>query len=249
MGGRGAINTTGSRNMPTSINKMPQKKPKTAKDFTNIADLRDYAQNTLGVEIGKSMDGMDYSLVQKAVEHYEYLKSEFPQWATVTKLRARNLNPSTNAQTNGNIITVNAMHFNDANKYEARIAQAMQRGYYPKNTTGDTTSVHEMGHTLEQALVDKFNPGTDYYATYDRLDAWNKHKYSKQVISEAAKAVKKTAAGKGKTNDALVAEVSRYATTTRAEAMAECVRDYVINKNNAHPLSQEVWKILKRELG
>lgn len=41
--------------------------------------LRDYEENTLGIKLDKSMDGMDYSLTQRAVEYYEFLKSEFPQ--------------------------------------------------------------------------------------------------------------------------------------------------------------------------
>ena len=238
MGGRGAS---------SGINKSP--KAKTAKDFHNMPKLRDYAENTLGIKLDKSMDGMDYSLTQRAVEYYEFLKSEFPQWATMTEFNAKALNSYTNAETNGYEITVNAAYFDDAAKYNARIAPYTQSGYYPKNTTGDTTVVHEMGHTLEQALVNKFIPGNGFYAAHDRIDAWNKHKYSTKVISEAARAVKKLPSGKGKTNDVLVAEVSKYATTSRAEALAECVRDYVINKTTAHPLSQEVWKILKKELG
>ena len=58
-------------------NKSP--KAKTAKDFHNMPKLRDYAENTLGIKLDKSMDGMDYSLTQRAVEYYEFLKSEFPQ--------------------------------------------------------------------------------------------------------------------------------------------------------------------------
>ena len=59
----------------------------------------------------------------------------------------------------------------------------------------------------------------------------------------------KTAAGKGLTNDQLVAQISRYAAKTRSEAMAEAVADYRANGSRAKPLSQAIWKILKRELG
>lgn len=217
--------------------------------MTDITQLRDYASNTLGIEIGKSMDSVDYSLTQKAVEYYEELKAEFPQWGTMAKIRARALTSGTNAQTNGYVITVNAKYFKDAENYNWKISKYEHSGYYPKNTTGYTTAVHEMAHTLEKAIVEKNIPGADYYAQSDRLAAWNKGTYATKIIGEAAKAVKKTVDGKGKTINTLVAGVSQYATTSRQEALAECVRDYVINKGNAQPLSREVWKILKRELG
>lgn len=54
---------------------------------------------------------------------------------------------------------------------------------------------------------------------------------------------------KGLTNDQLVAQISRYATKNRSEAMAEAVADYRANGSRAKPLSQAIWKILKRELG
>jgi len=46
-----------------------------------------------------------------------------------------------------------------------------------------------------------------------------------------------------------VAQISRYATKNRSEAMAEAVADYRANGSRAKPLSQAIWKILKRELG
>ena len=99
-------------------------------------------------------------------------------------------------------------------------------------------------------MIDKIMPddGT-YLRKYDRVDAWNKKYYSGKIISEAAANAKKTADGKGKLKAQLVSDVSRYATTSTSEALAECVRDYYINKDKAQPLSREVWKILKREFG
>ena len=87
------------------------------------------------------------------------------------------------------------------------------------------------------------------YGTMDRINAWNKHRFATKVVGEAARAAKKTAVGKGLTNDQLVAQISRYATKNRSAAMAEAVADYRANGSRAKPLCQAIWKILKRELG
>lgn len=44
-------------------------------------------------------------------------------------------------------------------------------------------------------------------------------------------------------------EISGYAKTNDSECLAEAVADYILNKDKAAPLSKEIWKILKKELG
>lgn len=252
MGGRGASNTQGSRNMPVKLAaQMPQKpqKPKTAVDMTDISELRTYAKDTLGIKLASTLDNADYGLVQQAVADYEFFKTEFPQWDVMTGIRMQTMNPSENASTNGEIINLSTW-YQKPDAFAQRIDAATARGYYPEGTTNKTTAVHEMGHTFEQALINKYMPDTgSYLDRWDRIDAWNRHVYSKKLISEAAKAAKKTADGKGKKNAELISQVSRYATTNSAETLAECVRDYYINRGNAKPLSREVWNILKKEFG
>lgn len=117
-------------------------------------------------------------------------------------------------------------------------------------TTGNNVVTHESGHILEAALIrrayNNFETRPDYIAgIYD----WNHNTFAKAVVSEAAKAAKKTPDGKGKKVKELISDVSRYAEKTRGETLAECVADYRANGANAKLLSREVWKILKRELG
>lgn len=252
MGGRGASAGLKSGSQ-TAVTQTQRNAPaqKTAKTIDNISDLRTYAKDSLGIELGKSLDTVDYGLVQQAVSDYEFLKSEFPQWdGTVTKLQARQLGKYVNAQTDGKKITLSQQMYSDPTKFANEVAAAESRHYYPKGTTNITTAVHEMGHTFEQAMIDKVMPddGTAL-RRYDRIVAWNNGVYSKKIISEAAKNAKKTPDGKGKLNNQLISDVSRYATTKSSETLAECVRDYYINRQNANPLSREVWKILKREFG
>ena len=258
MGGRGAsAGLKGGANSAQQTTQGPQKiqlQPqiqKTAKSINNIADLRTYAKQNLGLELGKSLDTVDYGLVQQAVSDYEFFKSEFPQWdGTLQKIQARQTRPGVNAETNGTTVTLSQQQYSNPGKFAQVVSAAASRHYYPENTTNKTTAVHELGHTFEQAMINKIMPddGT-FLRKYDRVEAWNKGVYSGKIISEAAASAKKTPGGKGKKKADLIADVSQYATKRSSETLAECVRDYYINRGNAKPLSVEVWKILKREFG
>lgn len=72
------------------------------------------------------------------------------------------------------------------------------------------------------------------------VKAWNKSKEAARIVGQAARQAKKMPDGKGKKNDELVAEVSRYATKNRSEALAERVADYMANGSKAKPLSRAV---------
>ena len=120
----------------------------------------------------------------------------------------------------------------------------LRSNFHPQGTTADSIPVHEAGHILERALIDRKTEWA-MMGTY----AWNKGIASKSIIAEACKAVKRTPDGKGLKNAQLIEQVSRYATKNRSETLAECVADYHANQENARPLSREVWRILKRELG
>lgn len=255
MGGRGAsagLTISAGSGTTTQPQQPPEpQKPKTASEAKDMAELRQVIKDTLGVELGKSLDTIDFGLVKQAAEDLEFFSKEFPQWAgTIKKIQTRQLGSSTNAQTNGTNITLSKQQYGNPTAFATRVANATSRHYYPEGTTNKTTAVHEMGHTFEQAMIDKIMPedGTPM-RRYDRIMAWNKGVYSGKIILEAVKAAKKTPEGKGKLNSQLISDVSGYATTRRSETLAECVRDYYINKDKAQPLSKEVWKILKREFG
>lgn len=121
--------------------------------------------------------------------------------------------------------------------------------FHPAGTKAVHITSHEAGHVLERALIEKTIPGSDFWSQIGRSQAWDKSQCASKVISEAARQAKKTPAGKGKKIDTLIAEVSGYARKNRSETLAECVADYAANGSKARALSQEVWKVLKRELG
>ena len=220
-------------------------------DTKDIGELRQYMQDHYGVTVHGSADKVDFGVVRAAAGEIEALMKEFPQ----ASFGIHELNGSesrSNAYASASMsgkLQLNPNLMGDPAKLDASYAHDVQTHWHPEGTTGAHISSHELGHLLESAMVFKNIRDASYYGTVDRINAWNKHRFATKVVGEAAKAVKKTAAGKGLTNDQLVSQISRYASTNRSEAMAEAVADYRANGSRAKPLSQEIWKILKRELG
>lgn len=218
---------------------------RTAKSYKNIASLRDYAEKDLHIELDKSLDNMDFTLVRSAVESVEWMAKEFPKWVgRVEEIKAGRLSNAI-AQTNGIVVSLSENYY--SNRWVLDDAAALRGfdGMNPKNTNAESIVVHELGHTLERAICAR------YYSENRaaQIIEWDRNTFAKRIVSDAAKAAKKTPEGKGKKNSELISEVSRYATHNRAETLAECVADYYLNRKNAAPLSKAVWAVLKKELG
>lgn len=193
-----------------------------------------------------SLKECDLETVKKACEGVEKIVSEFP-YAQDYFHEIKGENVESNAYAYAEfygIITLNSKKYGSDPDLESSYERDVKANFHPAGTTAKHITSHEAGHILERALIDK-------YVENERLKvkAWNSHTYSGKVISEATKNAKKTAGGKGKRKNKLIAEVSGYANKNRAETLAECVADYAANGDRAKPLSIEVHKILKRELG
>lgn len=235
MGGRGGGSGRGS----------------SALDTKDVGELRQYMQDHCSVTVYSSADKVDFGVLRSAAGELEGLLKEFPQAA----IGIHELNGSesrSNAYASASLsgkLQLNPKMMGDQVKLDQSYENDVRVKWHPDGTSSVHIASHEIGHLLESALVFKNITQTGYYGTMDRISAWNKHRFATKVVSEAARAAKKTAAGKGLTNDQLVAQISRYATKNRSEAMAEAVADYRANGSRAKPLSQAIWKILKRELG
>ncbi len=202
----------------------------------------------------RSLSGQTFENVREAAAAVETIMNEFPQaQGLFHELRGDDLRNGViaNASYSG-VITL-------SNSYFSRTEDGLNRTYdgttakglHPAGTNKSHIATHEAGHILERALIDKhiLSKGNGLLTQLAGADAWRKATMSGKVISEACRLAKKTPAGKGMKNDALIKSVSSYATMNRAETLAECVADYVANGANAKPLSVAVWSVLKRELG
>lgn len=229
----------------------PANPPNSVRDTKNVDELRRYMKDKYDINVDKSVDTLDFGLAKTAAAGIEDVIKEFPLAAGL--FHEISGNPASRsgelacANMNGRI-NLNQKRYDGSTNLAQTYADSTANGFHPAGTTADHISVHEAGHILEVAMIYNRIKDGEFTSRYDRIMAWNKCKYAKELISEAAKLAKKMPDGKGKKIGELIRDVSVYSTYTRSEAMAECVADYTANRQNAKPLSRAVWALLKREL-
>lgn len=241
MGGRGSASKFGANSVAG------------AKSFQSLSD---FMYNNYSIRINPNLAKADLECVKDAVSGIEFILKEFPQvlkGGTPFLFELTDKEGKANAYASASLsgmINLNPDKFTDKAAVDAKYANDVKAGFHPEGTTSAQIATHEAGHLIERMLVHReFGSDNDYGTRVDRVTAWNKSKLSTRIISEAAKAAKKMPSGKGLTDEQLVAQVSRYATKNRSEALAECVADYQANGGKAKALSVAVWNVLKKELG
>lgn len=213
-------------------------------NYKNFKEMQDYFKNKWGVTVDSGIENLDFSAVQPSADGIVNVLNNFPKAHNMFKRLGIGVNGVMGASFNGEI-TFNPQYYDDISNLTDMI-QGATTGFHPKNTGLVETGSHEAGHILERALIEKNGFSGDKTGA---LLSWRECTEAKKVVSEACKAAKKTAEGKGKKNVELIEQVSRYAKKDKSETLAECVSDYMANGEKASILSKEVWKILKRELG
>lgn len=216
----------------------------------NFNELKSIMQSKYGITLMESVRQYDFQTVKSGLSGIATVIDEFPQMANM--IESVTSDSSTNSYAyacysygkDGIRVPKIAIsnHFKDGKALQESLKR--DGDFHPSNTDARSVLAHEAGHALETAITRK-----NYQDAYSQFENRRKRKEATRIVGQAARQVKKTPYGKGKKNNELVAEVSRYATKNRSEALAECVGDYIANGSKAHPLSKAVWSILKKEMG
>lgn len=247
----------------------------TAKDKKSFEDLQKYMSETYKVRIGDSCKGIPMSELQTFAQGIEDVAKEFPKaLEALTNGKfgynitvSTYMSPSSLAHAYAACGADGSIKINPTSKFWGTAGNAaksyqndLKSGYHPKGTTVQQVSSHEAGHALEAALI-KQGLANGTISAWEASTMWNKCTLAKDIIGQATKAIPKGAMYNGKDvsklkGSALRKSLSGYADSkmssggiAHSETLAECVADYVANRDNAHPLSQQVWKILKDKLG
>lgn len=217
--------------------------PQRAEECTDYNELFQYYKRTYNVDFDSSVKRLDFESVKEGMHGIELVIDEFPK-AKGTLKRISTENSGVMCASYNGTINFNPSYYKD--RQSAVNASRSTSGFHPKGNNVVSTASHEMGHLLERTLIEQRN--IDSSDLIGKLE-WRNCTQAKLVVSEACKAAKKTADGKGLRNSQLKKGVSGYATTDDSECLAEAVADYIINRDNASILSRMIWNILKRELG
>lgn len=216
----------------------------------NYDDLEKIIADKYGLTINDSVRKLDIEGVKPATAGIATVIDEFPK----AKEMFSNLSTSKSgmmcAEFNGQI-NFNPTYFKNAKDIDYEMKRSAQSGFHPKNSTSFGCGAHEAGHVLERMLIGIAHPNIrhDWNERIEAATEWSKCTQAQNIVSEACKRAKKTAEGNGLDNATLKSNVSRYAMKNASECLAECVCDYVENKNNASVLSRIVWDMLKEKLG
>lgn len=213
-------------------------------DYHGIKDfdsMEQYLKQKYNINITDDVKKLDFENVKLSTQGIEIVMKEFPQAQTMLKLLSTSDSGVMCASSEGTI-SFNPIYYATGKNGLSSMIMGETTGFHPKNTGIIETGSHEMGHILELALIKKHG------VIFENI-AWNKCTEAKAILKEAYKNAKKTPEGKGLKNFQLASQVSKYALESSSECMAECVADYVANRDNAAILSKELWQILKRELG
>lgn len=226
----------------------------------SAAELEKYMGDKYGIKLDIKRRGLkgdkNFSELRDQVAAVEDIMSEFPKAAPFFKAidsNEKRRSAAASAGLSGEIHLGTA--YTDTELLKNSYYGSAESGFHPAGTTYKDILAHESGHVLEAALLHKkygLMPGSRPTTTADLatwrnvVRDWNKGAVAKDIcttaynnISESKRAANITLARKG---------ISRYATETYSETIAEAVADYRANKNKANPFSIEIWKELKRQL-
>lgn len=205
------------------------------KDFS---DLSQYMKKTFDIDVDKSMLPLELSVVRQPLIGFESMVQTFPElgdYVSVIKTSKSGV-----MACSGEKITFNPAFFSDTTKLADACRQYGSSGWWVNGVTPESIGVHESAHGVEWVLC-KLNPTYSY--DWERVMAYNKCTEAQKIVGQACKSIKKTAYGKGKTNDWLKEQISRYAKDSPSETMAEAFNDVYVNGANANPLSLEIQKL------
>lgn len=209
-----------------------------------LTDLANHLKNDYNASVDSAAIGkLDIDLVKEAMRGFDDIAADFPEvgvnLASITTDKAGVM------ACTGEKITFNPAFFTDKDKLAKTCeAQSKSRGWH-KNASPYSLGVHESAHGVEWALITS-NPSYTYQ--FERITAWNDCTEAKSIVSESCKAVKKTPQGQGKRNAEMIVDISKYASFSPSETMAEAFADVYANGSNAQPLSLEIVKQTKAKM-
>ncbi len=208
--------------------------------------MAEYLSGTYGITLSPSVTALSFKSCREALRGVESVITEFPELGNyIQKVTTRSDGVMS---CSGKTITFNPKFFlgeDSLEKLQKICYTQSESSFWTKNSTVGSMGAHEAGHGIEW-ILDDTNP--DYSFDFQKISAWNKCAEAKAISSQAIKNIKSTPYGKGKKKFDLQSAISRYASKTDSETMAEAFADVYINGENANPLSVEIKKLTIEQL-
>lgn len=222
-----------------------------ALDARNLGELSHYMREHFGVRMDRSVSRVDFEVTREMSGGIEAMLGEFPGLkGSDLRITGRMQGGSAYAGTTveGEVL----LHPGVMSSPEA-VRRAYERdlrsGYHPEGTGTVNIIIHEMGHQIEAELLRRRIPGSSAEAKIKRNEAWRNGTVASELVSKALDRVAPGWHQDGQKAADQIGRISRYAASDPSETVAEAISDYYSNRRNAKPLSKELWRLAKEELG
>lgn len=226
------------------MSKVKEKIEKTSSD-KRYADLSTEWKNDFNIEIDESVKELNYSSVSRALKSLRNMLNQYPEINKYVKRISTSDNGAMVFRPSKNDISLNPEYFKDPEGHSKLIKEQVRKGYWIKGTTIESDMVHEAAHVLEFVIL---NRNINYKNTLQKENAWNNCNESEKIVLEAFNNLRAKDIIKGKRLSRLIDNISRYASESYSETMAEAFSDCFINGNSAHEISKEIKRLVDIKL-
>lgn len=226
------------------MSKVKEKIEKTSND-KRYANLSTEWKNDFNIEIDESVKELNYSSVSRALKSLRNMLNQYPEINKYVKRISTSEHGAMVFRPNENDISLNPKFFKDPDAYRNLIKEQVERGYWIKGTTIESDMVHESAHALEFVFL---NRNVNYKNTLQKENAWNNCNEAEKIVLEAFNNLRAKGIIKGKKLSGLIDDISRYASESYSETMAEAFSDCFINGDNAHEISKEIKRLVDIKL-
>ena len=235
----------------------PEKKQKGLDGNATIQEVKAYYKDNFKVDIPDNIAEKlgRYNMIESAQQLdklFSMLPEEAKQFIPELKMTFNAHGGAyASASYTDNGLNVNKNFFGKGrhDKLKEQYEQDVKSKWHPDGTNYADILVHEMAHHIEynltkNKLVGNNNP---FGKSFSTIISWNDQVYSKQVVEEAYKDMKKAGEANGMTTKQARLSISRYADVKKGgkqnyhETIAEAVADIVRNGDKAKPFSKHVW--------
>lgn len=216
-----------------------------ASNDKRYADLSTEWKNDFNIEIDESVKELNCSSVSRALKSLRNMLNQYPEINKYVKRIATSDNEAMVFRPSKNDISLNPEYFKDSDAYSKLIKEQVRKGYWIKGTTIESDMVHEAAHVLEFVIL---NRNINYKNTLQKENAWNNCNESEKIVLEAFNNLRAKDIIKGKKLSRLIDNISRYASESYSETMAEAFSDCFINGNSAHEISKEIKRLVDIKL-
>lgn len=216
-----------------------------ASNDKRYADLSTEWKNDFNIEIDESVKELNYSSVSRALKSLRNMLNQYPEINKYVNRISTSDNGAMVFRPSKNDISLNPEYFKGPDAYSKLIKEQVRKGYWIKGTTIESDMVHEAAHVLEFVFL---NRNINYKNTLQKENAWNNCNESEKIVLEAFNNLRAKGIIKGEKLSRLIDDISRYASESYSETMAEAFSDCFINGNSAHEISKEIKRLVDIKL-